>query len=90
MNLDQSKWLKTTSEISHSIQQQIFHNVFDIIECGVKNLREESIRRSYESVLEDDTVEYCDRTGCWSWLFLCFDLSKFVENVRSLVSGRRR
>ncbi|OAP12203.1 hypothetical protein AXX17_AT1G57330 [Arabidopsis thaliana] len=31
-----------------------------------------------------------NHTDCWSWLFLCFDLSHFVRNVRSFVSGRRR
>ncbi|CAL9237535.1 unnamed protein product, partial [Arabidopsis halleri] len=31
-----------------------------------------------------------NHTDCWSWLFLCFDVSHFVRNVRSFVSGRRR
>ncbi|EFH62637.1 hypothetical protein ARALYDRAFT_337990 [Arabidopsis lyrata subsp. lyrata] len=29
-------------------------------------------------------------TDCWSWLFLCFDLSQIVRKVGSLISGRRR
>ncbi|KAG7658340.1 Toll/interleukin-1 receptor homology (TIR) domain superfamily [Arabidopsis suecica] len=77
---------------------------FEIIECGAKILPEESIKGSCESESEafeesikgscesrlDELFVDGDRTDCWSWLFLCLDLSKIVKNVRSCVLGRRR
>ncbi|CAA7047357.1 unnamed protein product [Microthlaspi erraticum] len=43
----------------------------------------------YESK-EEEKLQGEEHTGCWTWLFLCFDLSGFVRDIRSLVSGRRR
>ncbi|KAG7584709.1 NB-ARC, partial [Arabidopsis thaliana x Arabidopsis arenosa] len=40
---------------------------------------------------EDEFLEGGKHTAdCWSWLFLCFDLSQIVRNVGNLISGRRR
>ncbi|KAL1200915.1 Disease resistance protein RML1B [Cardamine amara subsp. amara] len=58
-------------------------NDLDVIECGAKILKEESMEMSYESrsdqVIEvsQDNTEHNDPISCWSWLFFCFGLSNF-------------
>ncbi|XP_010418428.1 PREDICTED: disease resistance protein RML1B-like [Camelina sativa] len=64
---------------------------FESSEASEDDIGYESSGVSEDDTEQDDSVEdeYL-RTDCWSWLFLCFDLSQFVKNVGSLISGRRR
>ncbi|KAL9310560.1 putative TIR domain, P-loop containing nucleoside triphosphate hydrolase [Arabidopsis thaliana] len=80
------------SEVSREIVFEFSSkfNHFDVIDCGAKILADGSIKGSYESGLEqvfEDNTKHGEHADCWSWLFHCFDLSHFVKNVRSFVSG---
>lgn len=64
----------------------------DETEIGPSEAFEDSIEHTNEGVCyseEGDNLDGGKCTDCWSWLFLCFDLSGLVGDIRSLVSGRR-
>ncbi|XP_019085239.1 PREDICTED: disease resistance protein RML1B-like [Camelina sativa] len=68
----------------------------DDVEFESSEAFEDEIEFESTGAYEDDTEQGDSvedehlRTDCWSWLFLCFDLSQFVRHVGSLISGRRR
>ncbi|KAG2302886.1 hypothetical protein Bca4012_061216 [Brassica carinata] len=97
-------WLEHENEIMFEFISTCHE--LDIVECGVHVITVESeIRRRKEfdqankasqanteiyETKEDNNVKAENRTDCWSWLLLCFDLSNFVRNTASLFWGRRQ